>query len=106
MYASVRRYRVDPDSVDELTHRVDEGFAELVSREPGFCSYQTVDAGDGTLMTITCFHDEADASRSADMAADWVKENLSDMDIERTDALTGEVTVNRAMSEVLEPVHH
>jgi antibiotic biosynthesis monooxygenase len=106
MYASVRRYRAAPDRVDELMHRVDEGFAELINREPGFCSYQAIDAGDGTLFTITCFRDEADATRSADMAADWVKENLSDMDIERTDAATGEIQVSRAQSEVLEPAHH
>jgi Antibiotic biosynthesis monooxygenase len=106
MYASVRRYRMDPSAMDELAHRVDEGFAELISREPGFCSYQFMDAGEGQLITITCFRDRADAERSADMAANWVKENAADMGLERIDALTGEITVSRAMSEVLEPAHH
>ena len=28
MYCSVRKYRMDPARVEELMHRVDEGFAE------------------------------------------------------------------------------
>jgi hypothetical protein len=32
MFCSVRRYRMDPTRVDELMHRVDEGFAELIER--------------------------------------------------------------------------
>ena len=47
MFCSVRRYRMDPARVDELMHRVDEGFAEELQREPGFVAYQVLDCGDG-----------------------------------------------------------
>lgn len=31
MYASIRRYKMNPGSVDELMRRVNEGFVPLVS---------------------------------------------------------------------------
>ena len=106
MYASVRRYTVAPDSMDELMHRVDAGFAEKISQQPGFCSYQAIAAGDTTCITVTCFREETDAHDSADMAAEWIKQELADIEIERLDASSGEIMVSRAESEVLEAAHH
>ena len=106
MYASVRRYRVAQGTIDELMHRVDTGFAERISSQPGFCSYQAIAVGDTECVTISCFREEDDAHGSADVAAEWIKEALGDMDIERRDAVSGEVMVSRAVSEVLEPAHH
>ena len=48
MYCSVRRYRTDPGQMDELMHRIDEGFCEQLERGPGFVAYQALDCGDGT----------------------------------------------------------
>ena len=106
MYASVRRYRADQDEVDALMHRIDEGFAERISQQPGFCSYQAIACGGGTVITVTCFREAADADRSAEAAAQWIREELSDFEIERLDASAGEVQVSRAVSEVLQPAHH
>jgi hypothetical protein len=106
MYASVRRYRVAEGSMDELMHRVDTDFAERISGQPGFCSYQAIAVGDTDCVTITCFREEDDAHNSADMAAEWVKDALGDIQIERVDAASGEIMVSRAVSEVLEPAHH
>ena len=40
MYASVRRYTgIDPDSVDEIVRRAEEGFVPIVSKGPGFVAY-------------------------------------------------------------------
>ena len=105
MYCSIRRYRMDPGRVDELMHRVDEGFAELVSAEPGFVAYQVVDCGDGDLATVTAFRDREGAESSIAMAAAWIRDNLSDVEIERVDALVGEAKVSRAIAEMLEPAH-
>src|SRR2546423_5417674 len=93
MYASVRRYTVAPDSMDELMHRVDTGFAEKISQQPGFCSYQAIAADDSTCITVTCFREETDAHNSADMAADWIKQELADIEIERLDAASGAIMV-------------
>ena len=106
MYASIRTYRTDPARMDEAMHRIDEGFAELVSREPGFCAYQAMDCGGGSFVSCTVFRDREGAERSAELAAEWVAENLADIEFERLDAKSGEVMVSRAIAEVLEPAHH
>jgi Antibiotic biosynthesis monooxygenase len=106
VHAMIRRYSVDPDQVDDLAHRVDTEFAEMISAEPGFCDYQLIDCGNGTVITITMFDSEEGARHSNQMAAEWVEDSLSDMRIERTDASGGEVMVSRAANAVLEPAHH
>jgi hypothetical protein len=106
MHASVRRYKCDPAQMDELMHRVDEEFAEQVSGMAGFCDYQAIDCGDGMLITVTMFSDADAAERSVELAAEFVRDRLSDYEIERLDVSNGEVMVSRAASEMLEPAHH
>ena len=36
MHLAIRYYRVDPDSVEEVMRRVDEGFVPIISSAPGF----------------------------------------------------------------------
>lgn len=110
MYASVRKYLVDADRVDELMHRVDEKFAPQLEQMPGFVAYQVVDAGEdrvgkGIVFSLTLCHDREAAERSIEVAAEFVGAELGDMEIERVEAAAGEVKVNRAVSEVLEAGH-
>jgi hypothetical protein len=110
MYASVRKYSVDPDSIDELMRRVDEDFAPRLELMPGFVAYQAIDAGvdragEGRLFAITICTDPTAADRSAEIAAEFVRDELADIKVERLEAATGTVRVNRAVSEVLEAEH-
>ena len=105
MFCSVRRYRMDPSRMDEVMHRVDDGFAEEIQREPGFVAYEVLDCGDGSLVTVTNFRDREGAENSITTAAAWVRDNLIDVEIERVDAFVGEAKVSRAIAEMLEPAH-
>jgi hypothetical protein len=105
MYASIRTYRLDRGDMGEVMQRIDRDFADGLAGEQGFAGYHVVDCGDGVLCTVTVFHDAASAERSNDMAAEFVREHLKDMDISRTDVKSGKVAVNRAASEMLEPAH-
>jgi hypothetical protein len=110
MYASVRKYSVDGERVDELMHRVDERFAPRLEQMPGFIAYQAIDAGadragEGTVFAVTICSDREAADRSAEIAAEFVREELGDIEVERLEAATGAVSVNRAMSKVLEAAH-
>ncbi len=58
MYASVRRYKMEPSQVDELIRRVDEGFVPIVCEAPGFITYYVLDAGDGVVASINIFEDQ------------------------------------------------
>jgi hypothetical protein len=63
MFAALRRYEgiTDPAAVGEL---VDESFMPLLEHLPGFIAYYWIDAGDGTMTSLSVFesNDEADKS--------------------------------------------
>jgi hypothetical protein len=106
MFATARTYRVAAGSIDAVMHRVDRDFAEALSREPGFMTYQALEIGDDTIMTISVFSTLEQAQASNELAARWVMEELDDFDIERVGVSGGEVMVSRASADVLEPEHH
>ena len=96
MYVSVRRYKMEPGSVDELMRRVEEGFVPIVSKGPGFVAYYALDAGDGVVASISVFEDQAGAEESNRMAADWVRENLASLLPNPPEVTAGEVRVHKA----------
>ena len=105
MYASVRTYRCDPSQTDEILSRADEEFAPRIAEEPGFCAYQILDCGDGWFVTVSEFETSEQAEHSVEMAGEFVRDRLSDFDIERTDAKAGQARVSVAAQEMLAPAH-
>ncbi len=78
-YGVGRRYRVDATNIAEIARRVQAGFVPIVRQLPGFATYAMLDAGGGTLVTLSGFRDEASADRSTQEAASWVKANLAQL---------------------------
>jgi hypothetical protein len=95
MYASIRKYQVDQDQMAEVMRRVDEGFAPRLEGSPGFAGYYAVDCGNRILITLTLGDDRDSVERSVEAATEFVRAELSDVDIERVEAATGEVAVSR-----------
>jgi len=91
--------------MDELARRVDRGFADEISAQPGFVSYEFVDCGEGEVMTISVFDEATGATGSRELAQRWTEENLHDLEFTRTEALSGEILVSRANEDMLEPGH-
>ena len=92
MYASVRQYR--SSDVAEITRRADEGFLPIVRDVAGFKAYYFVDAGGGSLMTITIADDQAGVEQSVSKAGEWVRENAADL-VEGAPTVTnGEVVLS------------
>jgi hypothetical protein len=105
MYASIRMYQSDPDKVDEAMHRVDEYFVPTLSEQDWFVAYHCCDCGGGDICSVTICSDEAGVNQSDELAAEFVRERLSDIEITRTDMKSGDVKVSSAAQEVLEPTH-
>ena len=105
MFASIRRYRLQRGSMEELTRRVDEGFAEDIGRRPGFVAYEFMDCGGGEIVTLSVFRDADQAEASRELALRWTEENLQDLEFRRVEALSGEILVSRAARDMLEPGH-
>jgi hypothetical protein len=91
--------------VDELASRVDDGFADKISRRPGFVSYEFVDCGDGEIMTVSIFRDAEQADASRDLAQRWTDEHLREFDFSRNTGMRGQIRVSRAARDMLEPCH-
>jgi hypothetical protein len=107
MFASVRRYRLEAGSIDDLLHLVDTDFAESVQEMEGFVEYQVLECGNGEIVTITTFRDRRSAEASMELAADWVRDTLAArFDLTRLEAFLGEVAVSRARAAVLDPARY
>jgi hypothetical protein len=107
MFASVRRYRLESGSIDDLLHMVDTDFAESVQEMDGFMEYQVLECGNGEIITITTFRDRQSAEASMDMAADWVRDTLARrFDLKRLEGFVGEVAISRACDAVTVPARY
>jgi hypothetical protein len=107
MFASVRRYRLESGSIDDLLHLVDSDFAESVQEMDGFVEYQVLECGNGEIITITTFKDRRSAEASMEMAADWVRDTLARrFDLARLEGFVGEVAVSRASADVTVPARY
>ena len=96
MHASVRKYQVVEDQIAELSRRIEETFVPRLSGIPGFGGYYVVDATHGIVITVTLGDDAAAVERSTELAAEFVRDELADLELERVEAAHGEVTVERA----------
>jgi hypothetical protein len=105
MYTSVRHYEMGAGSIDSLMRRVEEEFVPAISQEPGFVAYFALKTGDGTVETISIFHDKAAADASNALASDYVRENLSEFALTRTEVSGGEVFVSRVTAEAHDDAH-
>ena len=105
MFASIRRYRLQRGSMEELARRVDDGFAGDLGRRPGFVAYEFMDCSDGEIITLSVFRDGDQAEASRELAQQWTEENLQDLEFRRLEALHGEILVSRAARDMLEPGH-
>jgi quinol monooxygenase YgiN len=91
MHVAIRRYQVDPASVDEVMRQVNEGFIPIIKDADGFLAYYALNAGAGEIATVSVFEDQAGAEESIRMAADWVRQNLAALLPDPPDITAGEV---------------
>ena len=105
MYASLRHYKMGAGSIDSLMHRVDEEFAPALAQEPGFVCYFALDTGEHTVQTISVFHDKNSAFRSNELSAEYVRENLVEFELTRTDVVAGELLVSRLSPDLIEEMN-
>ena len=100
MHAAIRRYQVDPGSVDEITRGINEGFLPIIKEVSGFQAYYVVDAGDGRLETVSVFKDRKGAEESTRMASVYINENMASVLPDSPEVLQGEVVAHEAASAV------
>ena len=96
MFVSIRCYFVHKAPAPELAELVDQDFADRLSAQPGFVSYEFLDGGEGEAMTISAFHEAAQAEDSRALARHWVDEALSDLELTTLEAVHGQIKLMHA----------
>ena len=74
MYAAVRRYEGITDDA-EAGRLVRESFLPQLDDIPGFIAYYWIDAGAGTMASLSVFEDKEGADKSVELAHDWIIDN-------------------------------
>jgi hypothetical protein len=93
MYAIVRQYEGSPDLVDALLQNESE-VRRIITGIGGFHAYYLVRTTEGEATSISVYDDEAGAKESTLKAADWVRENLSDLSVSPPQVTAGEVVLS------------
>jgi hypothetical protein len=104
MFASIRGYRLGRGSMEALTRRVDDDFAEQISAQPGFVSYEFIEYGNDEFITFSIFGDADAAEASRELARRWTDAN-TDFEFIRIEPLHGEILVSRAAQDMLRAGH-
>ena len=93
MHATSRRYE-GLSTGHEVTRRLEEGgFVQLLKGITGFVGCYLVDAGDGTLGSVTGFEDQAGAQESNRLASEFVTDQLSDLGMNPPQVNAGDVVL-------------
>jgi hypothetical protein len=75
MYATQRRYEgIDQSRIDELIRKVNETLIPRLSELPGFMGYYLMEAGEGTVRSISLFDTSSQAEDSTRVAAEWTRD--------------------------------
>ena len=98
MHAAIRRYQVEPASVDEIIRRVNEGLVPRIKEVSGFQAYYALDGGDGRLASVSVFEDQAGAEESTRKAGDYIRRNMASLLPDPPEVLQGEVVAQEAAS--------
>lgn len=78
MYAAVRRYEGIRDDA-EAARLVRDSFLPQLDDIPGFVAYYWVDAGGGTMASLSVFADKEGADASVELAHDWIVANAPNL---------------------------
>ena len=97
MYAAIRRYeRVEPDAIPKIRQLVEDEFLPKLGGE-GFRGYYLIDEGDGNAITISIFDSRERAEESTRLAAELVRDKMSELISSPPTVMTGEVTSSKVM---------
>jgi hypothetical protein len=76
MYMVIRHYHDnDPAYAQRSIERNRNTLVPLLSQQPGFVAYYTMEGEDGSVVSIGVYESKEEAERSNQIAADWVKQN-------------------------------
>lgn len=94
MFAVIRHYHFDPKNSAEIDRKVREGFAPLIRKAKGFVRYYWLDTGNGEGASFGVFRDKAGADESVHLAADFMRDQMSQLMTSKPDVIEGLVVAH------------
>jgi hypothetical protein len=91
VHLTIRNYAGGGPLADALLEHEDE-VRGVITGIAGFRAYYLIRDDDG-ITTVSVFDDEAGAAESTRAAAEWVSENLSDLDLAPPQVTSGKVEI-------------
>jgi hypothetical protein len=95
-YMAIRQYHIIPGTGEEFLHRVQAGFVPIISRIPGFISYDALQVGNDRIVSISVFDTPLGVIESTPRALQWVQESIAELIQGMPEVMAGQV---RASSE-------
>jgi hypothetical protein len=90
----LRHYdEVDPAYAKQSLERNRNTLVPLLSQQPGFVAYYTLEGDDGSVVSIGVYDSKEEAERSNQIAAEWVKQNSTQFIRKPPRVTQGEVLV-------------
>ena len=96
MYATVRRAKFRPGSLDEVVQRVNDTFVPSITTMPGFVDFYLVRLDNDTVSTLSVFETQAEAQEANTFFADWAKRELASLLQGPPEIAVGEVAIHIA----------
>ena len=97
MYMVIRHYHdIDPAYAQQSLERNRQTLVPLLSKQPGFVAYYTIEGEDGTVVSIGVYDSKEEAERSNEIAAEWTSQNSSQFVRKAPTITRGEVLVYQA----------
>jgi len=91
MYAAVRHYHFKKEDSDKIDKLIQEGFVPLIKEAKGFVRYYWLDTGEGEGASFSVFTDKEGADESIRLAAEFVKQHLSELAMQKPEVIEGPV---------------
>ncbi len=91
MFAVIRHYHFKPEDGKKIDQLIQEGFVPLLKKANGFVRYYWLDTGKGEGASLSVFKDKAGADESVVLAADFVKQNMSELLNQKPEVIEGPI---------------
>lgn len=101
MYVTIRRYKVDPDVLDEVIDMAKNHFLPDLIAIPGFKAFYHLHVSDDTLVSVSVFADKAGADASNRLALECVKDHAAEIIGEPPEIIEGDVVTSEMVESFI-----
>ena len=91
MFAVIRHFHFNTQDGAKIDKMVREEFVPLIKKAKGFIRYYWLDTGKGEGASFSLFEDKAGADESVSLAADFVRDHLSKVVVQKPEVIEGAV---------------